>query len=209
VEAENGCQYGNGLREVQKQNLHNQFRAICVTPTFSHLPWYADHPLDATIRQESHLMRVVVPFVERNYPAMPHPAGRSLVGFSKSGWGAFSLILRHPDVFGQAAAWDAPLNMQRPDRYGMREIFGTQEHFEKYKITSLLKQRAEMLRNRQRLALVGHADFCEHHQAVHALLNSLGIPHAYQAGPLRKHAWNSGWLPHAFPKGRLPVPEVL
>ena len=37
-------------------------KAIFVAPTFSHLPWYADHPSDASIRQETYFLKVVVPF---------------------------------------------------------------------------------------------------------------------------------------------------
>ena len=51
------------------------------------------------------------------------------IGFSKSGWGAFSLLLRHPEVFGRAAAWDAPLMLEQPNRYGMGAVFGSQENF--------------------------------------------------------------------------------
>src|SRR5437773_1672793 len=81
------------------------------------------------IRQETYFVKVVVPFVEKQYPAQAEPGGRLLVGFSKSGWGAYSLLLRHPDVFGKAAAWDAPLTMTRP-QYGMADIVGTPEQFE-------------------------------------------------------------------------------
>jgi hypothetical protein len=198
VEAQRGSRYGNGLQEVLEQNLHNRYCAICVSPTFSHLPWYADHPSDPKILQESYMLHDVVPFVERHYPTLPQRRGRLLVGFSKSGYGAFSLVLRHPEIFGRAAAWDAPLNMSRPDRYGMHEIFGTQENFEAYRIGSLLEQKAALLRRRRRLALVGHANFGEHHETIHGRMASLRIPHVFQSGPRRRHAWDSGWLEDAF-----------
>ena len=35
----------------------------------------------------------------------PDARGRMLVGYSKSGWGAFTLLLRHPGVFSRAAAY--------------------------------------------------------------------------------------------------------
>ena len=44
VEAGTGDRYGDGLKEVQKLDLHNRFGVLFVAPTFSHLPWYADHP---------------------------------------------------------------------------------------------------------------------------------------------------------------------
>ena len=197
VEAGDGRHWGDAMQEVRRLDLHNRHHLVCVYPTFSHLPWYADHPQQATIRQESYFLSVVVPFVERSYPVRHEPASRLLVGFSKSGWGAFSLLLRHPDVFGQAAAWDAPLAMSEPNRYGMEEIFATQENFERYRITSLLRQKAEVLSGRPRLIHLGYGNFRDQHLAVESLLNELQIPHVFRDGPQRPHAWDSGWLPDA------------
>ena len=122
VEANDGNRYGDGLLAIKRSGLHNKYGLICAAPTFSHLPWYADHPTDKTIRQETYFLKIVVPFVESTYPAFGRPQGRLLVGFSKSGWGAFSLLLRHPDLFGRAAAWDAPLMKAKPNEFGMGPI---------------------------------------------------------------------------------------
>lgn len=197
VEAGNGRRWGDAQQEIRRHNLHNKYRLVCVYPTFSHLPWYADHPQQSTIRQESYFVRVVVPFVERTYPVRRDGSGRLLVGFSKSGWGAFSLLLRHPDRFARAAAWDAPLAMSQPNRYGMEEIFATQENFERYRITSLLKQRAGELQTGSRLIHLGYGNFRDQHLTVESLLNELRISHIFRDGPQRPHAWDSGWLPEA------------
>ena len=122
---------------------------------------------------------------------------RLLVGFSKSGWGAFGLLLRHPDVFGKAAAWDSPLMMAAPSDYGMGPIFGSQLNFETYRITRLLRQNAGALRTCQRLILLGYCGFRAHHQQLHALMAKLGISHIYRDGPYRAHNWSSGWLTQA------------
>jgi len=197
VEAGDGRRWGNAQQEIRRHELHNTHHLVCVYPTFSHLPWYADHPQQTTIRQESYFLRVVVPFVERTYPVRHDSAGRLLVGFSKSGWGAFSLLLRHPDRFGKAAAWDAPLAMAQPNRYGMEEIFATQENFERYRITSLLRQRAEELRTGTRLIQLGYGNFRDQYLTVESLLDELHISHVFRDGPQRPHAWDSGWLPEA------------
>ena len=76
---------GSAIDEVKRFDLHNAHRLICVYPTFSQVPWYGDHPTDPRIRQESYFLKVVVPFVDREYPASSEPRGRLLVGFSKSG----------------------------------------------------------------------------------------------------------------------------
>lgn len=123
VEAKNESRYGDGLREIQNQKLHEKHAAIFVAPTFSHLPWYCDHPTEATIRQETYFLTVVVPFIECSYPAIAQPSSRLLLGFSKSGWGTWSLLLRHPNTFGRAAAWDAPMMTEQLGKYGTSPIF--------------------------------------------------------------------------------------
>lgn len=195
VEAGREKRYGDGLAEIQKQRLHEKYAAIFVAPTFSQLPWYADHPTDREIRQESYFLQVVVPFVEQTYPAQPEPEGRLLLGFSKSGWGAWSLLLRHSDVFGRAAAWDAPLMMERIGRYGTTGILGTQDNFEAYRIPDLLRARAEKLRRQSRLILTGYQNFRTDHQQAHALLMELQWPHEYLDMPSETHDWHSGWVP--------------
>jgi enterochelin esterase-like enzyme len=138
-----------------------------------------------------------VPFVEETYPAVSAPAGRLLVGFSKSGWGAWSLLLRHLGMFSKAAAWDAPLMMDRPDKFGMRPIFGTQENFAEHQISRLLPKQAAQLQGEPRLLLLGYGNFRSHHQQAHALMDKLGVRHVYKDGPERPHDWASGWLPEA------------
>ena len=197
VEAENGQRWGDSIAEVRKHDLQNKHGLVCVFPTFSHLPWYADHPTNAGIRQETYFVKVVVSFIERTYPVKSGPSGRLLVGFSKSGWGAWSLLLRHPDKFGKAAAWDAPLMMEKPNRYGMGPIFGTQQNFEKYRVSSLLEKRAKLLSNSDRLILMGHGNFKDHHDEARTLTQRLSIRHIYREGPKREHSWESGWLPEA------------
>jgi hypothetical protein len=197
VEARDGQRWGSPLEEVKKHDLHNLHRLACVFPTFSDLPWYADHSSDPAIRQESYLLEVVIPWVEENFPVMAERDGRLLVGFSKSGWGAYSLLLRHPDVFGRAAAWDAPLAEDRPLRYGMGPIFGGQENFERYRILGLLEKRADSLQGSPRLVLTGYDNFRTHHLTAHGRMDELGISHVWRDGPKRKHHWNSGWLAEA------------
>jgi S-formylglutathione hydrolase FrmB len=189
---------GDGLGEIERLGLHNRYNVVSVRPRYNAVPWYADHPADPGLRQERHLLDAVLPFVERELPVASDPARRFLVGFSKSGWGAYSLLLRHPGLFGRAAAWDAPLMQDRPDRWGMPEVFATQENFECYRIAALLERRADLLRRSPRLILMGYGNFREHDIQAHALMLRLGVAHEYVAGPWREHRWDSGWLPEAL-----------
>jgi S-formylglutathione hydrolase FrmB len=197
VEAKTEDRYGDGLKEAKKLDLHNSLKAIFVAPTFSHLPWYANHPTKADIRQESYFLKVVVPFVEKTYPAKAETSGRLLLGFSKSGWGAWSLLLRHPDTFGKAAAWDAPLMMEKHGMYGSGDIFATAENFAGYRIAKLLEDNAAKFQKEPRLILLGYGNFREHHKRAHELMDKLKVAHEYRDGPSRKHDWHSGWVKEA------------
>lgn len=198
VEALDQSRYGNGLREVRSLELHNKFDAIFVAPTFSHLPWFADHSTDDRIQQETYFLKVVLPLVEKTYPAKADRDSRLLLGFSKSGYGAWTLLLRHPETFGRAAAWDAPMMMQTFGKYGNRGIYGTQTNFERYRITDLLRSNAKRLAApSQRLILTGIGNFVKEHEAVHQLMTELKIGHIYRDKPLRKHDWHSGWVDEA------------
>ncbi|KAF0178000.1 MAG: esterase [Limisphaerales bacterium] len=196
VEAKDEQRWGDPLAEAAKLELANKLNVVCVYPTFSHLPWYCDHPTDPGIRQETYFLKVVVPFVERVYPARAERDARLLLGFSKSGWGAWSLLLRNPEVFGKAAAWDSPMMMER-GLYGMAAIAGTQDNFERHRIPTLLRERSKSLGSEPRLLLMGYDNFLAPTQQVHALMEELKIPHAYRDGPQRKHHWNTGWVEEA------------
>jgi len=188
-----------GLEEVRRLNLHERFGLICVGPAFVEIPWYADHPSNPLDRQESHLLQAVLPFVEKLYPVRQDSGGRLLVGFSKSGWGAFSLLLRHPDIFGRAASWDAPFLLKRPGPWGTDRCWPTEADFARYKVPQLLDERAGLLRTQPaRLALLGYGLYRDDDTRIHEQLTALGIPHHWEHGPERKHTWESGWLEPAI-----------
>ena len=198
VEPRDDANFGDGMLEAKRAGLADKYGLICVLPTFSHWPWYADHPTKPEIRQESYFLKVVVPFVDRTYPTRADRDGRWLVGFSKSGWGAFSLLLRHGDLFGKAAAWDAPLMMDRAEKYGSPDIFGTQENFQFYRISALLHEQAAKLSGPTiRLIHFGYFAFRDDHEAAERRMQELGIHRLYRDGPRRAHTWSSGWLPEA------------
>jgi hypothetical protein len=201
VEAGSRQQFGDGLVTARNLGLHQIHDAIFVAPTFSATPWYADHVTNIKIWQETYFRTVVVPFVELRYPTPQTAEGRLLLGFSKSGYGAFSMFLRHPDDFGRAAVWDAPLAMSNPSSgYDYQKILGSKANFPNYQITALLQQRAPELAARPvRLILRGYSydSARRDHAAIDGLMTQLGIPHDYAEGLKRRHVWHSGWMQEA------------
>ncbi len=203
VEAKDDAKFGNGLLEIQKHDLHNTFQAVFVALTFSTLPWYADHPMKEELRQESHLLKAVVPLIEKSYPVRTERDGRLLLGFSKSGVGAYSLILRNPDTFGKALAFDSPLMRETLSKGS--EVFATQKNFDKYCVPKLLEKHAKTFADEKRLILLGKGFLQGQHQQAHALMDKLKIAHEYREGTQRKHTWDSGWIPEAV---ELLLPKV-
>ncbi len=200
VEANRESRYGDPIRELLDRKLHERFRAVFAAPTFARLPWYADHPQRADSRQEAYFLEDIVPLVESQFPVRAERGGRLLLGFSKSGWGAWALLLRHPDRFERASAWDAPLMMNRPGLYGSGDIFGDDATFRRYEIATLLRQQAGRLREADppRLVLTGYGNFRGEHERTHRLLKELSVPHLYRDGPVRVHDWHSGWVAEAL-----------
>ncbi|MGO8733616.1 MAG: alpha/beta hydrolase-fold protein [Terriglobia bacterium] len=195
-----GLRWGDGLLEVEQQNLHNRYGLIAVSPSFSDWPWYANHPTNPEIQQETYFIEEIVPFIDGLYPKASRK--RLLVGLSKSGNGAYQLLLRHPELFLAASICDSPIMCNVARQFGMADIYGDQRNFDKYCIPQLLRKQTDLFRGKPpRLALFGYCLFGgpnpmygPHIEEAHALMENLGIPHIYEDSICRDHRWDSGWL---------------
>ncbi len=197
--------YGDPVDTARALGLLDDLHVILVAPCFSITPWYADHPSNPLIRQESYFVDDLVPGVETLYPeteANLGPPRRLLLGFSKSGMGAMSLILRHSATFDAAAAWDGPLNQtQLSGLPEMTTVFGTQANFDLYAIPNALPTHAAEFQAASRLWLGGYssqAAWRNDMTAAHNAMTARGMLHAWVDGPQRAHQWDSGWIADAI-----------
>jgi hypothetical protein len=204
VVANDERKYGGGLSEIIKYNYHNTHQLICVAPEFTSKPWYADHSDNKGRQDESHLLKTILPFVENKFPAIKTKEGRLLMGFSKSGWGAFTLLLRNPDVFYKAVGWDSGIrvdtgSIDEEDRARrIKEYFGSRSNFENYRISSLIKSRGKLLGNEERLFYYNTEGIRAKGGAeLHRQMVEAGFTHRYVFEKIRKHRWDSGWIPLA------------
>lgn len=201
VERGVGGEYGDAIAEFRKADVHNRYGLICVFVAFGKSAgWGGSHVSDPSIRHDRYLREVVVPLIESKFPASAKPEDRLLIGFSKSGWGVVSLLLRNLDFFGAACSWDAPLMMTEAKLgYGSKHHYGSPEHAVGYLPITLAKQHAsELAGGPPRLTIVGSQIFGQHTREFHALLESLNIPHHYDNSVKFKHHWESGWVPRAL-----------
>ena len=64
-----------------------------------YMDWY-----DGTGRFEQYITDDLVPFIDTEFRTLAAKETRAVAGFSMGGFGAFSLALRRPDLFGSAAS---------------------------------------------------------------------------------------------------------
>jgi len=194
--------YGFALGVLTDMNAHNIYDIIIVQMGFEKEPWYADHATDPHTRQASYLKEFVVPFIEKHYSTMKTPKGRLLFGFSKSGFGAFSLILTYPDFFGFAASWDAPMFLDK-FYFKMEPIFGALQQLNKFRPDLLVPKKKRYFTKTPRLVLSGEKDWGKsiptptgagHTTAMHKLLIDNGIKHIYNDQLNIPHRWDKRWM---------------
>ncbi len=190
--------WNSGMMEAFDSKIPDKYNLICVYPFIEKMPWFADHPTNPQIRQESHMLKAVIPYVDAHFSTIVSPEGRYVLGISKSGTGAYTLLLRYPDVIGKAVGFDAPLmcdTIHQVPALKLEEIYGTDENFKDYFVPRLFAKRAAILRKQPpRIILLGYADLLNHLSQAHTLLNTMGIPHIYDVKVKRRHNWQSGWF---------------
>ena len=200
VEAQ-GSAFGHGLIEAKKADIANKYEVICVYPSFTSTPWFGNHATDPQIRQDDYVVRALVPYIDSKYPTQRDKEGRWLIGFSKSGWGAYTLLFRHPDVFGYAGAWDVPFMLDGDNSrkdwgpMGLSGNMGSKEVMQQFLPTKLATENASWLKARNRLVLGRGIFWKSQNEQMHTLLDQLKIPHAYLPDLLKPHRWDTGWFP--------------
>ena len=195
-------QWGSSIIEAKKANLQNQYQFIFVGPAYDTMPWFGDNPLRSEIRQDSYMLNVVIPFIDKEFSTMAGAGGRMLIGFSKSGLGAWQLFLMHLDIFGQVAIFDSFQGQPSQDQWlhwGFADTYGTRENFDKYDPLSLLDQKKGILQNcpRRITLLAGGPGSRVGVDLYHTKLEDFNIPYIYIRGSYMQHNWYSGWLPLA------------
>jgi S-formylglutathione hydrolase FrmB len=199
VESGTKTEYGSGIEEARKADIANKYGVICVGPTFNKAaPWYGNHATNPELRQEDYFVEALVPYIDAHFPTRADKEGRLLIGFSKSAWGAFTLLMRHPEKFGYAAGWDSPLMIDgKNDDWGPMGLsanFGTKEAMQKNLPTRLASDNAAWLKLQPRLVLGPGIYWAKQTEAMHDHLQALGIPHVYRADLLFSHRWDTGWF---------------
>lgn len=185
------ARYGNSATLMA--GAAERLEAVLAFPAFCEIPWYADSN-DGQIHQESDLHTAVPAELEAFIGRPVQPAQRLLPGFSKSGWGAFSLLLRSPGAFGFAAAWDVPFSSARLRRWDHDTYFDHIDQLTQVSLEWLAPRQAEHFRPGCRLVLYGYNLFREDTENAHRILLDNAIPHHFHNNTTSPHTWHLVWL---------------
>ena len=209
--------FGDGLEELLALNVHNDYNAHIIAPSFQAEPWYANHASDPDRQYESFMVLALVPWVQANL-SVTSGEEHWLIGFSKSGFGAVTLLFRNPTVFDAAAAWDLPADQPDAFDFHMLDNYGTDDNFQdNYRLTNeWIAAHKEPFQTSTRLWLsqddvtyAGLPTFRDEVLAFAGRLEDNDVQFTLAGGATRTHSWASGWLREAvagLADGQLPPP---
>jgi hypothetical protein len=199
------AKFGDPLASLSTMGFPTSSGFVCVMVGYPTAPWFGDHPTEKTQQQGRHLIERVIPFVEQQYAVSTQRDHRFLLGFSKSGWGAASLLMRYPDAIGYAGTWDAPWCMDGLV-WGLHENFGTQQAMDANRPDLLAPRVAARFKGSPRLVVTGEEAWGlmrplaggdnarSHTVAFHALLEKHAFPHVYRNDLAFPHRWDERWM---------------
>lgn len=120
-----------------------------------------------------------------------------LVGYSKSGFAAFSLLLRNPTKFGYAASWDGPFDLDwatEAATFGADVMFTTEANFNLYDPAQILSSYLSSVNDKSRLVLRGYVSFQTDQTFMKAALDAENIDYIYDNTLGSEHSWDGGWV---------------
>ena len=189
--------YGSGLDELANLDVEDQYNATIIEPIFPMNSWYADNPNDPTINYETFVADILPQWVDSNF-STTGTEQNLLVGFSKSGYGALDLELKHPSVFSAVAAFDFPGDMTSYNDYGGSSAndYGTQANFQdNYQMTaSFINAHDASFTTQDRILISEGPAFANQVTDYGNLLTSQGVAHTLLNQTSDTHAWAGGWL---------------
>ncbi len=152
---------------------------IVVMPSGDHSWWFNHAAVPGSDGKAwgDYIWKDVVDYVDANYRTLPRPESRAVGGLSAGGQGALMLSLTHPERFRIAGAHSPSL--RHAD--GSLAFFGDQQYFNPYDPLWLLQNTAAW-KGLDLWIDVGDDDqeWGSSIHALHDLLTSLGVPHAFQ-----------------------------
>jgi putative tributyrin esterase len=160
------------------------------------------------LRYGDYVVTDVIKAIDKRYRTLRHARHRALVGVSMGGYGAFSLVLQHPDVFGAGVSLSGALFPRAPTH---RKLYGkvwgrppNQTHWRRSSPIDLIRKLRKGMTSAPALYIhCGDKDplgFYAYAKLASRLLKKKGIAHVFSTTPGGRHSWRiwkaetSKWL---------------
>ena len=118
----------------------------------------------------------------------------TLVGFSKSGLGAWNIARRIPDLVAATIIFDSPVAREALPPWGTAPFYKDDAAWqEDLPLRNCDGFKKAMPANHQLVLISGtgfHAEMC----TLSDKLSGIGLKHVFLPRPDMKHHWNSGWV---------------
>ena len=187
--------YGVGIDECQKL-IDNNFvskNVVFIQPDYVRIPWYGNHISNKEIRQLDYTLEVIK-YIKTKYSYLDKKIKVFLLGFSKSGWGAMNILISHAYLIDGILIWDAPLSTRGIEKWGMQQIFGNEDNFNKNYF--LLRENGikhEALKNK--IIIIGGYDYFEDSSIEFLdLLDENEIEYFHDNTLSYPHKWDKNWI---------------
>lgn len=122
--------HGHGDNELgwaQKtplEELVDQYQVIVVCPN-GLVTWYFNSYTNPQLNMEDHIIKEVVPYVDKSFRTLASRKGRAITGNSMGGHGALSLGAKHPKVFGALGSMSGGVDFTPfPNNWNIKDNLG-------------------------------------------------------------------------------------
>lgn len=185
--------YAAWVKKGKVANLADLHQVMIVCPDGGYDSWYWDSPVDKNFKYETHIIKEVIPFVDKNYRTLAKREGRAITGLSMGGQGAMYLALRHQDMFGACGSQSGGVDIRPfPKNWGMSNRLGKySENPDVWEKQTVINMVHLLEPNSIKIAFECGKDdfFFEANKKLHEKLDYYNIPHDFTVRP-GKHNWN-------------------
>ncbi len=123
-----------------------------------------------------------------------HPSPVTLIGFSKSGIGAWNLTREYPGLVEATVIFDAPMTMEALPPWGTAPFYANDEQWQKDLPLRNLDAFQEAVPAAHPLILISGETFHDQMCRMSEALHKKGREHVFLPRPQMAHHWESGWL---------------
>ena len=117
-----------------------------------------------------------------------------LVGFSKSGLGAWNIARTIPELVSGTIIFDVPVAYEDCPCLGTGSFYEDNASWQKDLPIHTVREFQAATGKTHRLVLISGEAFHEQMCALSHAMTRIGLDHAFLPRPHMKHHWNSGWI---------------